>query len=310
MKRIFACLLVILFGVSMTACSTTAVPADVPSDPPETTLESVVTEPVVRDFGEKPGPQSWYVDSHPVGTTVRYDLNGDGIGEDITLVTQEFEAGQLTIGDATREIWSCTPTGYFTVVNVDDSSNRLLVGISDYGPSDDPETVFYAYDGMNIQEIGYLTDILGENIYGYEGAVCYGDGTIMAGKRWDVLGTWNTVGVYRIRENGIEDITYFYPFIDWEGNEGTWDVTAKCGILMHEEENSETTMMVPAGSTMKMVGLRRGADEDSFWVSFVVPDLDKTLWLLTERVEWASYLETDLGFVSSEEAFDGFFYAG
>ena len=303
MKKIFtACLCAIFLAVSMTGCSIVPEPSDVPSS-------EVTTEPIVRDFNEKPDAQTQYVDSHPVRTTVRYDLNGDGIGEDISVRTHEFEAGSLTIGGAAVEIWSCTPTGYFTVVNVDDSDDRLLVGISDYGASDDPETVFYAYDGVHIREIGYLSDILGQNVYDYEGAVCHGDGTVTARKRWDVLGTWNTVGLYRVTDR-VEDITSFYPFIDWEGNESAWGVTAKCGILMYEEEDSETTVMVPAGSPLNMMGLRRGADDQTFWVLFEAPELGKNLWLKLQRIEWASCLETDRGFVSSEEAFDGFFYAG
>ena len=306
MKRMFAAwLCAILLAVFVTGCGAPEEPSQVPSDGP---AEEVITEPVVRDFQEKPGSQTQFVDSHPVGATVRYDLNGDGIGEDITVRTHEFEVGQLTIGDAVCEIWSCTPTGYFTVVNMDDSVNRLLVGISDYGPSDDPETVFYAYDGKNIREIGYLSDILGQNVYGYEGAVCHGNGTVTAGVRLDVLGTWNSVGLYRVTDR-VEDITAFYQFIDWDGNPGTWDVTAKHDITMYESESAETVTVVPAGSAMKMVGLRKGAD-DVFWVLFEVPDLGKNLWLKTQRIEWASYLQTNVGFISSEEAFDGFFYAG
>lgn len=306
MKRMFAAWLsAILLAVLVTGCGAPEEPSEVPSDGP---AEEVITEPVVRDFQEKPGSQTQFVDSHPVGTTVRYDLNGDGIGEDITVRTHEFEAGRLTIGDAVCEIWSCTPTGYFTVVNMDDSANRLLVGISDYGPSDDPETVFYAYDGENIQEIGYLSDILGQNVYGYEGAVCHGNGTVTAGVRLDVLGTWNSVGLYRVTDR-VEDITAFYQFVDWDGNPGTWDVTAKHDITMYESESAETVTVVPAGSAMKMVGLRKGAD-NVFWVLFEVPDLGKNLWLKTQRIEWASYLQTNVGFISSEEAFDGFFYAG
>ena len=34
-----------------------------------------------KDYLEKPGRIDQYIHSHPVGTTVRYDLNGDGTGE-------------------------------------------------------------------------------------------------------------------------------------------------------------------------------------------------------------------------------------
>ena len=87
------------------------------------------TEPVISDFSEKPGREVDYVHSHPIGTTVRYDLNGDGVGENITVKAMEYEAGNLAIDGATVEFWSATPTGYFTVLNPDASRNVLLAGV-------------------------------------------------------------------------------------------------------------------------------------------------------------------------------------
>ena len=299
--------LVIVIGVFLAGCDTSSVLFDILSD---VTSGDVTTELVVHDFNEKPDQQTQYVDSHPEGTTVRYDLNGDGIGEDIRVVTHEYEAGKLTIGDASVEIWSCTPTGYFTVVNVDDSVNSLLVGISDYGPSDDPETVLYAYDGTNILEIGYLTDILGQNVYDYDGAVCHGDGTITAGKRWDVLGTWGTIALYRVNENGIEDITDFYPYIDWDGNFSGWEVTSKVNLLMYDPNRPDVAVTVPAGTSLSMIGLQRGEGDNLYWVTFEVESMGKTLGMTVERIDWYTCVYTGDEFVTSEEAFDGFFYAG
>ena len=270
-----------------------------------------LTEPTVPDYSQKPGAEDQYLHSHPVGTTVRYDLNGDGIGENITVYTHEYEAGKLTIGNDYVEIWSATPTGYFTVLNLDTSNDTLLVGISDYGPSDDPETLFYAYDGTAIKEVGYLTDIFGQNIFGYEGAVCHGDGTVTAGKRWDVLGTWNTVGLYRVNDAGITDITDFYPYIDWDGNQTGWDVTSKVDITMYNPGNpNHVAVTVPAGTKMAMTGLQRGEADNLFWVLFDVASMGKTLGLTVERIDWYTCVYTGIGFVTSDEAFDGFFYAG
>ena len=276
-----------------------------------TTAEEAPAESIPGDYSEKPDQQMQYMASHPVRTTVRYDLNGDGIGEDITVFTSEFEAGQLIIGETSIEIWSCTPTGYFTVLNVDDSVDRLLVGISDYGPSDDPETIFYAYDGTSIREVGYLTDIFGQNVFGYDSAVCHGDGTVTAGKRWDVLGTWNSVGLYEVSQNGIKDITDFYPFIDWDGNFSAWEVTSKVNLLMYDPSRpDDAAVTVPAGTVLAMTGLQRGEGENLYWVTFEVESMGKTLGMSVERIDRYTCICTEGGFVTSEEAFDGFFYAG
>ena len=60
---------------------------------------------------------------------------------------------------------------------------------------------------------------------------------------------------------------------------------------------------------MKMMGLRRGAHEDAFWVAFDVEAMGE-LWVSVERIDWESFVHTGIGFISSEQAFDGFFYAG
>ena len=304
--------LMMVLAFLLTGCGEPVVPSDVPSDvSSDVTSGEVITESVVHDFNEKPGQQTRYMASHPVGTTVRYDLNGDGTGEDITVVTHEFEAGRLTIGEDSIEIWSCTPTGYFTVLNVDDSANSLLVGISDYGPSDDPETFFYAYDGASIREVGYLTDILGQNVFGHDSAICHGDGTVTARKRWDVLGTWSSVGLYEVNGDGIKDITDFYPYIDWDGNFTTWEVTSKVNLLMYDPGRPDDgAVTVPAGTVLAMTGLRRGEGENLYWVTFDVESMGKTLGMSVERIDWYTCVCTDGGFVTSEEAFDGFFYAG
>ena len=307
MKKTFWALAIVL-AVFLAGCGVSEMLFDASSA--VTSIESI-TEPIVHDFNEKPGRQMQYMASYPVGTTVRYDLNGDGIGEDITVMTNEYEPGRLTIGDSVVEVDSWTPAGYFTVLNVDDSANRLLVGISDYGPSDDPVTLFYAYDGTSIREIGYLTDIFGQNVYGHDSAVCHGDGTVTAGKRWDVLGTWNSVGLYEVSENGIRDITDFYPYVDWDGNLGAWEVTSKVDLLMYDlDRPGDAGVIVPAGTGLAMTGLQRGEVDNLYWVTFEAGSMGKTLGMTVERIDWYTCVYTGNAFIVSEEAFDGFFYAG
>ena len=306
--RIKAFALAIVMGALLVGCGIPAVPG-IPEIPKMTEMPE--TEPTLPDYCAKPGWEEQYIHSHPVGTTARYDLNGDGIGENITVNTNEYEAGSLTIGDVSLEIWSCTPTGYFTILNVDDSGDTLLVGISDYGPSDDPETLFYAYDGTSVTEIGYLTDIFGQNIYGQDSGICHGDGTVTAGKRWDVLGTWNSVGLYEASKSGIKDITDFYPYIDWDGNFTGWEVTSKVDLLMYDPGRPDAAAVtVPAGPGLAMTGLKRGEEDDLYWVTFEVESVGKTLGMTVERIDWYTCIYTGDGFVTSEEAFDGFFYAG
>lgn len=264
-----------------------------------------------ESVAQKPGKETGFVHSHPLGTTVYYDLDGDGIEESITVNAQEYADGQLEIGGASMEFMAINPTGYFTILNVDQSLNMLLVGISDYGFSDDDMTVLYAYDGAQITEAGAFGDILGKNSYDKAGAVCHGDGTITARVRMDILGTWTAVGLYQMGEKGLEDHTDLYRYKDWDDRLSGWEVKTKMDLVMYEDcAETGAQVAVPAGAMVRMIGVRRGQQENTHWVCFEVDSLDNTLWLPTEEIDWQTYVQTADGLINSEEAFDGFYYAG
>lgn len=276
------------------------------------TLDAVIYYPAIFNYSEKPDAEDGYVHSFSEGSIVRYDLDHDGYGEDISFDVIFSGRGFLTIDNSTVEVQCFTPTGYFNVVHADVTRGVMLVAVSDYGPSDDFQTVFYSYDGNCIKEVGYINDVIGQNVYGYPGATCHGNGTITAKNRWDVLGTWNTVGTYRVSESGVEDITDFYPFVDWDGNLSTWEVRAKVDIVTYGntmDPSMQTVQTVPAGTRMRMTGLQTTPLEGSFWVAFDVGKMG-TRWIPVERMDWVCYVHTGIGFVNSEQAFDGFYYAG
>lgn len=270
-----------------------------------------VTQLPTEDSAEKPGKEDGFIHSHPQGTTVSYDLNGDGIDEDISVNAQEYADGKLTVGNVSVDFMAINPTGYFTIVNVDQSENMLLVGISDYGFSDDDMTVLYAYDGERITDMGAFGDILGQNSYDKPGAVCHGDGTISARVRMDVLGTWTAMGLYQMGENGLEDQTDLYLRMDWEDQITGWEVTTKAELAMYTDgTQTGERVIVPAGTMVRMTAVRRGQEDNTHWACFEVDSMSATLWLLTEETDWQTYVQTDDGLISSDEIFEGFFYAG
>ena len=259
----------------------------------------------------KPGKADGFVHSYPLGTTVFYDLNGDGIEENITVNAQEYGDGLLKIGNTSVDFMAVSPTGYFTVINVDQSQSFLLVGISDYGFSDDDMTALYAYDGAKIYEVGFFEDILGKNSYGRTGATCHGDGTISAQVRMDVLGTWGAMGLYRMGEAGLEDHTDFYRRMDWEDRITGWEVTTKTELVMHTDSvQTGEQVTVPAETVVRMTGVKKGQSENTHWACFEVDSMNASLWLLTEEIEWQTFVYNGEKLMDSEAAFDGFFYAG
>lgn len=286
-----------------------------PEQPEETagqeTVQSAQLPTETTDNGHRPGEETGFIHSYPLGTTVYYDLDGDGADDCITVNAQEYADGQLVVGNTSMEFMAINPTGYFTVVNVDESMNILMIGVSDYGFSDDDLTVLYAYDGERIVETGFFEDILGQNSYDKAGAVCHGDGTITARVRMDILGTWMALGLYRMGEAGLEDHTDLYRYMDWEGRITGWEVTANVPLVMYADSTQTAEQIaVPAGTPVRMTGVKRGQTDNTHWACFEVDSLGKTLWLLTEEIEWQTYVWTDDGLISSEEIFEGFFYAG
>ena len=321
------CVWMMVIALFLAGCGTTdsAPPKETASQVPDVTeqliqmqtepipTEAAPTEPVLTeiiDNGNRPGEDDGFVHSHPLGTTVSYDLNGDGLDEDITVQAQEYGAGLLMIGNTSLEFEAISPAGYFTVVNIDQSQRILLVGISDYGFSDDDMTVLYAYDGAEIAEVGFFGDILGENSYNRNGATCHGDGTISARVRMDILGTWNACGLYRLGEAGLEDHTDLYQYAGWDGSTTGWEVTTKMELTMYtDSEQTAERVTVPAETVVRMTAAQKGQLENTHWVCFEVDSLDAELWLLTEEIKWTTFVSNGEELLDSEEVFSGFGYA-
>ncbi len=262
-----------------------------------------------QDYQSAPGEADGYVHSYPLGTTVRYDLNGDGVGEDITvLVTGENgDKAGLTINGIT--IKDGGDYEYYTVIRPDASKNTLLVGISKHG-SGDYWTELYAYDGKEISKVGRFYDIVGEGNWD-AGAVFHGDGTLTARSgNFDVLGTWRGWGRYAIDENSVRNITVFYSLDPWEENQLGWMVTNKVDLIMYKDRNDPSTMVtIPAGTKLCMIGCTSPAD-NAPWVAFEFGSAG-IFWLqVYTDVGWQTAVKIDSGYIRSEEAFDGFWYAG
>lgn len=312
-KKSLFCVQIILLIMLLVGCGTPD-----PAGTAETTgqLPTQIHQPTtqnteVEDSEHRPGKEEGFVHSYALGTVVSYDLDGDGTAEDITVNAQEYSDGQLTISGTSVNYMAINPTGYFTVLNLDQSVNTLLVGISDYGFSDDDMTVLYAYDGGKITEAGAFEDILGTNSYGRTGAVCHGDGTITARVRMDVLGTWTALGLYRMGETGLEDHTDLYWRMDWEDRVAGWEVTVKMDLPMFTENNQTSDqLVVSAGTAMRMTAVRKGQEDYTHWACFEVDSFGRTLWVLTEEIDWQTYVQTNDGLIDSEAVFEGFFYAG
>lgn len=264
--------------------------------------ETVYFEPIPKSA---PMAGEGYVHSYALGTETVYDLDGDGTDESISVTVADGTV-RLSVNDITKEFeaWFYDAAGYYTIINIDAAANTLLIGVSDYGPSDDEMTLLYAYDGADIQLVGQFDQVLGKNQRDYTGAVCNGDGTISAETRVDVLATWFASAMYQYKGGQLLDITQFYECL-W-GQEAE----TKYGMTMYLSFNDESTgIMVPAGTAVQLAGVQYN-DAGGCWAALKSADFEKMLWVTVDIQDWPQYVSTAEGILPSEEVFDGFFYAG
>ncbi|MEE1032352.1 MAG: tetratricopeptide repeat protein [Ruminococcus sp.] len=268
-------------------------------------------EEIAAPTNEKaPYAEDGYIHSYRLGTTVSYDLNGDGTEEEIKVTNNDDAPCRITInGTSIEGDWLMEPTGYYAIINIDGTGNELIVGVSEYGPSADPMTYLYAYDGNSIINVGSFDDILGETQW-EKTAFCNGDGTITANTRMDVLGTWGANAIYIYSNHTLTDATDFYSYAGYWGNGIEWDATTNYALEMYEGENrAYPKVVVPAGTVVYMTGCKR-MSENECWVAFRLDTSDTILWLPVETSGWPCMVKTLQGKMDSEKVFDGYHYAG
>ena len=271
----------------------------------ERDLQNIIFEPIPRNV---PGTEENYVHSYRLGTSVCYDLDGDGVYEQISITEQDCVA-TLTINGITYELdayWA-NPTEFYSILNIDASNNELLIGVSDYGTSDDSVTFLYAYEQGCIQYVGCFDDLIGQPEWS---AKCNGDGTISANTRMNDLGTWIAKATYAVNNHSITDITDFYRFADFYGYDKGKEVTTKCDLPMYDDlglDNVET--IIPSGTTVTMLGCRR-LNENTTWIAFESTEFSNTKWILVNTGYWPRYIVTSYGMIEPTEAFEGVYFAG
>ena len=86
------------------------------------------------------------------------DINNDSITEQISIaLTGNAQSGTqtvITIGNSSATFPGGNPEGWFGIVDIDVTDHEKEIAVSDLGPSGDPTTGFYRFDGSNIQLVG------------------------------------------------------------------------------------------------------------------------------------------------------------
>lgn len=142
----------------------------------------------------------------------KYDLNGDKKKDKIQIRVTGREDSTIRINKSEISIYCDHPYDFYLVDFIKDDG-FVEIAVYDDGPSADPITTFYRYDGKNIYELGsFHTDInVGDSIQSYYGNVLTdGKGKFISpGNIVKFISPEIIKGYY-----SIEDNKFKYSFID------------------------------------------------------------------------------------------------
>lgn len=251
-----------------------------------------------------PSASDGYIHSYPLGSTAYYDLDGNGSEDEIMLTINDGTI-IINVNGVTKKVeaWLFDTTGYYSIVNINTAEESLLVSVSDYGPSSDEMTYLFSYNGKDIIFVDRFDQVLGKNDRSYEGAICNGDGTISGSTRMEVLGTWFASVKYRYADGCLRDITEFHENL-WESEM----ITKRSVVLYSELHDFNYQVIIPAGTVVSMTGcIQDGAS--MYWVAFESDSFEGRLWAFAMTEEYPHFIHSVHGVISSEEAFDGVYFA-
>jgi hypothetical protein len=130
-------------------------------------------------------------------TVTRYsDLNGDGTVDTITLTAlgEDCHAYTLQVNKVKIAAMGSSIEPMFNIVDIDLSDRYKEIAISEYGPSGDIATIFYYYDGAQLQQMGKIGGFYGLSpLYGHLDwckVEIDGSGTVSGRSRGLILHTW------------------------------------------------------------------------------------------------------------------------
>jgi hypothetical protein len=128
------------------------------------------------------------------------DVNGDGMADAITLTLEENQQSGTTrtlrVNRTSVEMVSGNPQMYFGIVDIDTADGVKEIALSDEGPSGDPTTELYRFDGTALIKIGSMQGL-------YEFMTFNGAGTVTTETRASILDTWAFEDQFTLDSSGM-----------------------------------------------------------------------------------------------------------
>lgn len=115
------------------------------------------------------------------------DLNDDGVVEKISIEVRgnalEGTSTVITASGSSIVFPGTNPEGFFGIVDINTTDHEKEIAVSDLGPSGDPTTGFYRFDGSLLQLVGTVQGT-------YESIEFAGNGALSTTTRANILQTW------------------------------------------------------------------------------------------------------------------------
>ena len=123
----------------------------------------------------------------PVGESVVVDLNADGKKETISYSLDDFTVNGISYKDLIQQkVYENNPMGdNYLIADIQTTDAQKEIGLGVDGPSSDPETHFFTYDGEKLIEIGGIPTAVNDLTEAFDGM-----GSICGLLRLNILQTW------------------------------------------------------------------------------------------------------------------------
>lgn len=211
----------------------------------------------------------------PLGERVRADFDGDGTAETVRVWLECPPNGwgfgvHLCIDGTDRSDELMALVQYFDapdesiwlITDVDAADGLLEIAVQDWGPSDDPVTAFFRYDGRTLRYLGKVEGFLSFDGHTASAEVS-GSGVVCSRMRLDVLQTWWAMTDYAVGADGR-----FAPqpqdfYTSTFANQQTTLQRALYGYA----DRAGRPRVLPAGTTARIVGT-----DNARWVLLTLSD--------------------------------------
>ncbi len=185
------------------------------------------------------------VDQPVVIGSAQVDLNADRIADFITYSKPAPISSSslmiLSINGTSVNVPGYNPVGFFGIVDLFTPDNTYEIAVSDMGPSGDPTTVFYAYDGTTIKTLGTVEGL-------YQQMVIDGKGTLITTVRAHILDTWFYRDTYKLDQDKFVHV----PKDFYERIEPTYPVTMLKDLTL--TSGTSAPFILKKGEVVSLIG--------------------------------------------------------